>query len=125
MTCDCNPLLIKLGRHEGDCLIGYINRDVKYYTSCKCKCRHNIRISLTDAGMTVDDACIIMNMDEHEKTIIKGNIINEDVMNIWLKFCRPITKLPLHYNKDIDIQELLNCKCCNEHQQRRMWFFNK
>jgi hypothetical protein len=123
MTCDCNPLLIKLGRHEDGCLINHIIRQVKYYTSCECKCRHTIRITLRDADMTVDDACIIMNMDEYEKTIIKGNIINEDVMNIWLKFCRPITELPLHYSKDIDIQELLNCKCCSEHQHRRMWFF--
>jgi hypothetical protein len=121
--CDCNPLLIKLGRHEPNCDIRYIANDVYINAVCDCNCRSTLRTELRKLHFTVDNACEIMGMMSEETTIIKighKSLHNEDV---WLKFCRPISVLPPKYAHLHKINELLNCKCCSEHQKRRMWFF--
>lgn len=121
--CDCNPFLVKLGRHKPECDIRYINNDVYVNAVCDCSCRSKIRTELLNNHFTVDNACEIMGMTEKETNIIKmghKSLHNEDV---WLKFCRPISALPPKYAYLHKINALLKCKCCDEHQKRRMWFF--
>lgn len=121
--CNCNPLLVKIGRHYDDCDIRYISNDVYINAVCDCSCRHTLRIQLYTHNLTVDDVCEIMDMTPEETNIIKmghKSLHNEDV---WLKFCRPISILPPKYAHLHNIQALLNCNCCDEHQKRRMWFF--
>ena len=123
--CDCNPLLLKLGRHVPNCDIRYINNDVYINAVCDCNCRSTLRTELRNQHFTVDDVCEIMGMTPEETNIIKmghKSLHNEDV---WLKFCRPISVLPPKYAHLHNINELLKCQCCNEHQKRRMWFFSK
>jgi hypothetical protein len=121
--CDCNPLLVKLGRHKSNCDIRYIANDVYVNSVCDCSCRSTIRTELRNQHFTVDNACEIMGMTAEETNIIKmshKSLHNEDV---WLKFCRPISAFPPKYAYLHKINELLKCKCCDEHQKRRMWFF--
>lgn len=122
-SCKCNPLLVKLGRHQFECDVGYIDNDVYVNAVCSCSCRHTLRIKLYTENFTIEEVCEIMDMTPEETNIIKmghASLHNEDV---WLKFCRPISVLPPKYAHLHKINELLNCKCCNEHQKRRMWFF--
>ena len=122
-SCDCNPFLVKLGRHKPECDIRYISNDVYVNAVCDCSCRSKIRTELLNNHFTVDNACEIMGMTEKETNIIKmshKSLHNEDV---WLKFCRPISALPPKYAYLHKINALLKCKCCDEHQKRRMWFF--
>jgi hypothetical protein len=121
--CSCNPLLVKLERHELDCDIGYIANNVYINAVCDCNCRSTLREELRKLHFTVDNVCEIMAMTEEETNIIKmghKSLHNEEV---WLKFCRPISALPPNYERLYHIQALLKCKCCDKHQKRRMWFF--
>jgi len=122
-VCGCNSLLVKLGRHEPECNIRYITNDVYLHTVCDCSCRSTIRAELRNLHFTVDDACEIMDMTEKETNIIKMSHKSLHNKDVWLKFCRPISALPPKYAHLHKINELLKCKCCDEHQKRRMWFF--
>jgi hypothetical protein len=121
--CFCNPLLVKLGRHEPNCDIGYIKKNVYINAVCECSCRSTIREELRKQHLTIDNVCEIMDMTPEETNIIKmshKSLHNEDV---WLKFSRPIYVLPPKYAHLYKINALLKCQCCSEHQKRRMWFF--
>ena len=126
-NCNCNPLLVKLGRHSHDCNIGYIKNDIYVNAICDCNCRSLLRNMLHTRHFTIDDVCDIMGMTPEETNVIKNGIpeANNGTFDekTWLKFCRPISVLPPKYAYLEKIQELLNCKCCDEHQKRRMWFF--
>ena len=75
--CDCNPFLVKLGRHKPECDIRYINNDVYVNAVCDCSCRSKIRTELLNNHFTVDNACEIMGMTEKETNIIKmGHKLN-------------------------------------------------
>jgi hypothetical protein len=122
-VCGCNSLLVKLGRHEPECDIRYITNNIYINSVCDCSCRSTIRAELRNLHFTVDNACEIMDMTPEETNIIKighASLHNKDV---WLKFCRPISTLPPKYAHLHKINELLKCKCCDEHQKRRIWFF--